>query len=178
MSLGRAGLPVLLLTLLSACGTLAPSGPASDASTDLVSYYRYAAALDRTTLAHEYANFQDWTTDSGCTADRIRLAILGMQMARRGEENAQPAQVLTPCLDGPARPAPALRHMAYLLQDQWASRARLRQRATRLEAELAEANELRQALARRKGELENQVDALQEQLEALKDIERSIRRRN
>ncbi|MFP4560809.1 MAG: hypothetical protein ACLFRB_01595 [Thiohalorhabdus sp.] len=81
--------------------------------------------------------------------------------------------------------APHLRNMAFLLKDQLQQRnklfehaAQLEQRVDELANNVAESRAAHRELSREKGELEERLQKLHEQLEALKDIERSIRQRD
>lgn len=170
--------------LMSGCAALERAG-SGQTGQDLVAYYRYAANLNPEALAHEYANFQDWVQEDSCSGDRIRLAILALQAEETPGSGGDPESLLKPCLEGTDPTSPALRDMAFLLHHQLQSRAQLRdrfesltKRVDRLGAELSHAKERSQALVRQKGELEKRVEALRSQLEALKNIERSLRQRN
>jgi hypothetical protein len=182
---GRAWLSLTaVLILFSGCSSLERTGT-EPSGQDLVAYYRYAANLNPEPLAHEYANFQDWVQGESCSEDRVRLAILAMQAEEPPGSGAEPEAILEPCLGETESSPPALRDMAFLLHDQLHSRTNLRtryesltERVNRLEAELSQAKERSQALVRQKGELEKRVESLRSQLEALKNIERSLRQRN
>ncbi|KPV40090.1 hypothetical protein AN478_07995 [Thiohalorhabdus denitrificans] len=180
----RPASAALVVTLLAGCGTLDRSVPTGSAD-DLAAFYRYASTLDGRTLTAEYRNFRNWVSEERCTADRLRLAIITLVADSGPPVSADPGEVLGPCTGSSDQLAPHLRNMAFLLKDQLQQRnelfqhaAQLEQRVDQLANEVAESRAAHQELTRQKGELEERLQKLHEQLEALKDIERSIRQRD
>jgi hypothetical protein len=179
---------LLMMTLISGCGTLERAAPGGGPG-DLLAFYRYAGALDRETRINEYRNFRNWVRDGRCSPDRMRLSMLAMHMG--GEMGADPQAILAPCLGGDERPPPRLRDLAMVLNDQLQRRAGLEQRIARLEqrrqqlerqreqlqADLEAAQRERERLAAEHSRLSERVEALEKQLDALRNIEQSIRQR-
>lgn len=126
---------------------------------ELLEYHRYAHVLSLPELEIELRQRAALLESGACTLDRLRVALL---LQRRPPEDNEAAfdDLLRPCLEGPGTPSLPLRHLAHLL------RARLEERREQ-HKRLRELDQSLKAERQRTAELT-------QQLEALKDIERSI----
>lgn len=153
-----------VMTVLAGCGTLGSKGIGSGAG-DLLDFYRYAENLDDEARDREIRKFRNWVRDDRCDPDRIRLVMLLMQGDDGAERRALSA--IAPCREENDGAPGNLGNIVHLLDQQ----LNLRQRNRIL---LARGKKLEQRL----NQAEAERKELKQQLEALKDIERSIRQRD
>jgi len=183
-----------VVTLLSACATLESEAP-GDGPGDLLAFYRYAATLDPENRTTAYRRFQNWVRDNQCGPDRLRLAMIVMQANSGPAGQADPVTILEPCLADEDEDPGHLRQLALVLdaqirqkgqisrlkaqQYQLANqRSQLKERLDKVQQDLAQAKRRVRTVEDERDKLRKRVDSLERQLEALKNIERSIRQRN
>ncbi|MEF8792684.1 hypothetical protein [Thiohalorhabdus sp.] len=184
----------VMVTLLTACATLGRAPP-GDGPGDLLAFYHYAATLEPESRRATYLRFRNWVREDRCEPDRIRLAMLVMQAESGPAGEMKGGQVLKPCLNNGDEAHTYLGHLALLLDRQ----IRLQNRVDRLVSKWGQLVERREELEAERDELtrdliratrryrtvederdklRKRVDSLEKQLDALKNIERSIRQRN
>lgn len=170
-----------LLALPGATATeaaLSPEQPVAyvregDATDELLSYYRLTGEISQATVPDRIERLRPRLTENRCDEARLRTAMLASRLpAGKGEELG--LKLLEPCVEDPFARYSATGVVAILLNDV------LENRAARLQAAAAREREERRAgdLARQVERLQAEVAALEEQLEGLKAIERSIQERD
>jgi hypothetical protein len=157
-------LAVALLLYLAGCETLQPGPAPLDAIiAEAVAASRAPLAEQQATLARAQKAF-----GSGAPADRLRLATLLASLPPPLRDDARAATLLESISDAGA---PGLGRFAALLAAQVAERRRLLHELDKLRAEAERAGRER-ALSDK--ERDKREDALKQQLEALRAIERGI----
>jgi len=161
---------VVLLLGLAGCAVLEPGGGALDAIVaDAVLAARAPAAEQTAALARAQAAFP------GSPADRLRLATLFAALPAPLRDDARAAEILRPIADAGA---PGIGQFAALLAAQIAERQRLVQEIERAGRERDRAEKERERSDRERERLDKERDkreeALKQQLDALRAIERSI----
>lgn len=177
---GRGAVAVAVMTLLTGCATL-ERAPPGDGPGDLLAFYHHAGALEPEGMTSAYHRFSNWVRESRCEPDRLRLAMLVMQADSGPGAEADPRAILQPCLDGEDSPPDYLHHLALVLNDrirQTRRIARLEAERDRLKGDVARTERECRTVEAERDKLKKRVDSLEKQLEALKDIERSIRQRD
>lgn len=144
-----------------------------DEASEALNYYRFAAELSEAGVENRIRRLEPMIQGEQCSRERVRLAVLFSRLPEGiGDDRSQ--ALLTPCLEDPFARHSGLGAFAALLDDVIASRQARRdvqEAATRAEREARQqAEELTT--------LQETVDALEEQLEGLKAIERSIQERD
>jgi hypothetical protein len=157
-------LAVALMLFLAGCETLQPGPAPMDAIiAEAVVASRAPLAEQQATLARAQKAF-----GSGAPADRLRLATLLASLPPPLRDDARAATLLESISDAGA---PGLGRFAALLAAQVAERRRLLHELDKLRAEAERAGRER-ALSDK--ERDKREDALKQQLEALRAIERGI----
>jgi hypothetical protein len=139
----------------------------------LLNYYRLTGEISPAIVPDRIDRLRSHLTEGRCDGTRLRTAMLASRLPP-GEGEQLGMKLLEPCVENPfARYSPA-GVVAILLNDM------LENRAARLEASAAHAREQSRAreLAVQVERLEAEVSALEQQLEGLKAIERSIQQRD
>jgi len=184
MSRGMRGLVLAGTLLLAGCQNLPiqlPEGageraPESGAepgrqrppvAVELLALYSRSAGLEEAALRQRLEGLEPRASAPGCSEARLRSAILRLHLP--AGEAGDIARRLGPCRGENVEPERA--HLAQLLDDFAAARRSGRTTAAELRARLAEANRRVETLSAEKARL-------QEQLEGLKAIERSIQERD
>jgi len=172
--LGTA-LGAAVVTLVAGCGTLGPTGVRSGPA-DLLAFNHYADNLDDEERRREVRKFRNWVQEGQCSADRLRLVLLLMK--NQGATAGTASDTLAPCL---AANEGAPRHLRNLVQflDQHLKREQaLLERIQALEAQREDLEYALEKSQAKRQQLATERNELKRQLEALKDIERSIRQRD
>jgi hypothetical protein len=157
-------LAVALVLFLAGCETFQPGPAPMDAIiAEAVAASRAPLAEQQATLARAQKAF-----GSGAQADRLRLATLLATLPPPLRDDARAAALLESISDAGA---PGLGRFAALLAAQVAERRRLLQELDKLRAEAERAGRER-ALSDK--ERDKREEALKQQLEALRAIERGI----
>ena len=152
------------LVLLAACETLQPAaGPVDAITAAAVVAARAPFAEQQAALARAHKAF-----GSGAPADRLRLATLLATLPPPLRDDSRAAELLEPISDAGA---PGIGRFAALLAAQVAERRRLLHELDKLRAE-AERGGRERALSDK--ERDKREEALKQQLEALRAIERGI----
>jgi len=154
----------LAFLLLAGCSVLQPAGPADGAIAEALSAARAPAAEQKAALGRAQGAFtRDTSIDN-----RLRLAVLLATLPAPLRDDARAMELLQPVAD-PA--APGAGRFAALLSAQIMERQRLAREIERLAHERVSAE--KEHLAADK-ERDKKEDALRQQLEALRAIERGI----
>jgi hypothetical protein len=156
------------LALLAGCETLQPGpGPVDAIVAEAVSAARAPSAEQRAALARAQQGLA-----GGAPADRLRLATLLATLPPPLRDDARAVELLEPIADAGA---PGVGRFAALLSTQVNERRRMLQEVERVRADLERAGRER-ALSDK--ERDKREEALKQQLEALRAIERGILERD
>jgi hypothetical protein len=152
------------LALLAGCETLQPGpGPVDAILAEAVSAARAPFAEQQAALARAQQGL-----GGGRPADRLRLATLLATLPPPLRDDARAAELLAPVADAGA---PGIGRFAALLSTQVNERRRVTHEVERLRAELERAGRERGLSDK---ERDKREEALKQQLEALRAIERGI----
>jgi hypothetical protein len=150
-----------VLLVLGGCAVLQPGSAVVDG---IVGEAVIAARAPTNEQAAALARAQQAFTSSGAAADRLRLAVLLATLPPPLRDDARAAGLLEPIADAAA---PGVGRFAALLSLQIAERQRLLRDVERVSREVERA-------ARADKERDKREEALKQQLEALRAIERGI----
>lgn len=188
LSPGKASATLLLGLVLSGCPLALPErgqgepGPVDEAlerngerdeASEALHYYRFTGELSEAGVESRIRRLEPQVREAVCNRDRLRLAMLFSRLPESiGDDRSR--EVLGPCLENAFARHSGLGAFAALLDEIVASRQAGR------EAQQAEARAERQAReqAEEVSTLRDTIGALEEQLEGLKAIERSIQERD
>jgi hypothetical protein len=154
----------LAFLMLAGCSALQPAGPADGAIAEALSAARTPAAEQKAALARAQEAF----TKDTSIENRLRLATLLAALPAPLRDDARAMELLQPVADAAA---PGVGRFAALLSAQIMERQRLAREVERLTRERATAE--KEHLAADK-ERDKREEALRQQLEALRAIERGI----
>ncbi|MFV8835452.1 hypothetical protein [Aquisalimonas sp.] len=138
---------------------VSPNGDRQELNEDLIDYALMVNEMDATMLQAERERLNGRVRDADCTPDHVRLALVSSRLELNGDLDEAALAGLRACRDG-TDIHPANAALASVLHDAHEQLAGTSSRMTELEAELDEQR--------------SRNAALEEQLEALKAIERSI----
>ncbi len=144
-----------------------------DETDDLLSYYRLTGELSQATVPDRIERLRTRLIEDRCDEARLRTVMLASRLPP-GEGEALGLKLLEPCVDDPFARYSATGADAILLNDMFANRAARQQAAAAREREQRRAGDLAEEVER----LRTEVTALEQQLEGLKAIERSIQERD
>lgn len=137
----------------------APS-QADDPLGELLTYYRRSERMTSDERGQAAARLRARMPTGECSAKRLKVYMLAI---RQPDLLSEPDALIAPCLANPSTDRPELVGLARLLEDRF--------NGERQRRELSETNE---ALRAERNELRRRNSGLQEQLEEIKEIERSV----